>query len=69
MPLEGLNVVQINNFGLKNHDAALLRANTASSIEVTLTDLEALRVTRQPLPASKYGLESICGASCETSAL
>jgi hypothetical protein len=36
----------------------------AMSIEA----LEAMRTQRPAIPASKYGLEVICGASCETSA-
>ena len=33
-----------------------------------LDALEAMRVNRRIIPASKYGLETICGASCETGA-
>ena len=34
----------------------------------SLKNLEDKRVTRSFIKASKHGLESICGASCETGA-
>jgi hypothetical protein len=35
---------------------------------MTVEDLEALRTERSAIPASKHGLETICGASCDTGA-
>jgi hypothetical protein len=35
---------------------------------LTLQALESFRVARQVVPASKHGLEVLCGGSCETGA-
>lgn len=59
------------NFNLKNVVVDLFvtdRSTTAAPVDVSLDALEAMRVSRRIIPASKYGLERICGASCETGA-
>lgn len=60
------NVSTQSNFDLKR--IVVARATTARTKVVSLADLEAARVGRQSVPASKFGLEVICGASCETGA-
>jgi hypothetical protein len=35
---------------------------------LTLQALESFRVARRVVPASKHGLEVLCGGSCETGA-
>ena len=61
--------LQASNFDLKQTSVDLL-GSTRSSITVTRTvaELEAMRVERAVVPASKFGLETITGASCETGA-
>lgn len=41
---------------------------TIKQAVISLEALEAMRTQRSSIPASKYGLETICGASCETGA-
>lgn len=57
-----------SNFNLKNIAVDLVPAGPARRVQMTVSDLEAMRVGRRPVPASKHGLEAICGASCETGA-
>lgn len=58
-----------SNFGLKNVSVELVPAGDASERTfMSIQELEALRTERRPVPASKHGLETICGASCETGA-
>jgi hypothetical protein len=46
-----------------------IEAKTAiEKVANSLYDLELMRTQRSYIPASKYGLETICGASCETGA-
>jgi hypothetical protein len=60
---------QSSNFDLKNELVELLPAGDRRGRAVpTTAELEALRVDRSAVPASKHGLETICGASCETGA-
>lgn len=61
--------LQSNNFDLK-HDVVQLvpSAGVSRRASVTLTDLESMRTAATPVPASRFGLEVICGASCETGA-
>lgn len=60
---------QTSNFNLKNEVVDLVRTGHRSERTVmTIEDLEALRTERSAIPASKHGLETICGASCETGA-
>lgn len=57
------------NFGLKNVTVELVPTRSVSAqTDMSIQDLEAMRTGRQPLSASKHGLETICGASCETGA-
>jgi hypothetical protein len=58
-----------SNFNLKNLNIALVpSARSADRAVMSIRDLEALRVDQRSVPASKHGLETICGASCETGA-
>jgi hypothetical protein len=59
---------QSSNFELKNEPVELIRAPGSETASVPLGELEALRTKRPTLPASKYGLEVICGASCDVGA-
>jgi hypothetical protein len=65
---ETFAVIQ-NNFNLKNVVVELVPADRpASRAAMALEDLEAIRIGRRAVPASKHGLETVCGASCETGA-
>jgi len=58
-----------DGFALKNRQVELIRRPDASaSTGIALGDLEAMRIERSAVPASRYGLEAICGASCEIGA-
>lgn len=58
-----------SNFNLKNVLVELVPANPAvRRADISLAQLEAMRTGSRPVPASKHGLENICGASCETGA-
>jgi hypothetical protein len=58
-----------NNFALKHQPVQLIpESHSPSNVLLALRDLEALRVNGGVIPASKNGLEIICGASCETAA-
>jgi Flp pilus assembly protein CpaB len=62
-------VVQSTNFGLKKELVELIPAAApAGRVSMSLRSLEAMRTERATVPASKHGLEAICGASCETGA-
>lgn len=62
--------VKGSGFDLKNEHVELVRDSVRSErTSVAIDDLEAMRTERFAVPASKYGLEAICGASCETGAL
>ena len=59
----------INGFELKTVAVELLPSGSAPErATMALAELEAMRTRRQSLPASKHGLETICGASCEVGA-
>jgi len=61
--------VQSGGFALKNEQVALVRHGAPAERSFqTIGDLEAMRVERSAVPASKHGLEVICGASCDTGA-
>lgn len=62
--------VQSSNFALKTEVVELIAARPRTSVSpsITIGDLEALRVDSALVPASKHGLETICGGSCETGA-
>lgn len=58
-----------SNFDLKNVAVELIReARPAERAYLTVRELEALRTSTSAVTASKFGLETICGASCETGA-
>ncbi|WP_447007566.1 hypothetical protein ACRAKI_14315 [Saccharothrix isguenensis] len=40
----------------------------AERVVMSVRELESFRVAGLSVPASKHGLETICGASCETGA-
>jgi hypothetical protein len=60
--------VQNQNFNLKNVEVDLIPESTAQRADLSVEELEAMRVSRPAVPASKNGLEVICGASCEIGA-
>lgn len=58
-----------NNFNLKNENVNLNKAfSYVQFADFSVTELEAMRVKKDFVPASKHGIETICGASCETGA-
>jgi hypothetical protein len=64
-----LSIVQSNNFDLKNEFVELGPSAERHESRLPAIDaLEAMRVDRLALSASKHGLETICGASCDTGA-
>lgn len=58
-----------SGFALKNVQIDLIRRKNDGLEEMAAADLELLRVQKPAIPASKYGLEVICGPSCETGAI
>lgn len=57
------------NFNLKNEVVELIPAGVASRhATLDIATLEGFRTSQAIIPASKHGLEAICGASCETGA-
>ena len=59
---------QSSNFHLKNEVVDLVGDRRSEPMAMTVEDLETLRTERSAIPASKHGLETICGASCDTGA-
>jgi len=59
---------QDQNFNLKNVEVALIPKSRRAPADISVQELERLRVNRPAIPASKNGLEVICGASCEIGA-
>lgn len=58
-----------NLFDLKLSPVELIDETIAAEqVAMTIEELEAIRTAAHVLPASKYGLEVLCGASCETGA-
>ncbi|MDE8755261.1 hypothetical protein PZA22_12265 [Pectobacterium polaris] len=58
-----------NNFNLKNESVNLTHAfANVQFAELSIVELELMRSKKDSVPASKHGIESICGASCETGA-
>ena len=57
-----------NNYLLKNVAVDLRGTEASTTAELSLQELEAMRTQAAPVTASKHGLETICGASCETGA-
>jgi hypothetical protein len=59
-----------SGFALKDRHIELIRHGGRSEhTTMSVVDLEVLRTDRTAVPASKHGLEAICGASCETGAI
>jgi hypothetical protein len=56
-----------SGFALK-HQSVDLFGRQSRRASMTLADLEGMRTHRSSIPASRHGLETICGASCETGA-
>ena len=56
-----------SNYDLKRNEEALFEKKV-SSVTMSLNELELIRTSKEGITASKYGLESICGVSCETGA-
>jgi hypothetical protein len=61
--------IQSDNFNLKNELVSLIPSvGVAGTAELSVHQLEAFRTASAFVPASKHGLETITGASCETGA-
>jgi hypothetical protein len=66
---ETLQQALIDNHALKNEEVDLIVENRLSPIkDIPLEQLESIRTKGSPVPASKHGLEAICGSSCDTAA-
>lgn len=58
-----------SKFDLKEVEVRLISGRMPTQLaEISLVALEAIRATRRVMPASRHGLEVICGSSCETGA-
>ena len=69
MPPKTAPKVQTDLFNLKNLPVELVPiAPRSERAFLTVAQLEAMRTQRPAVPASKHGLEAICGASCEIGA-
>ncbi|MEA2897887.1 MAG: hypothetical protein QOJ84_3502 [Bradyrhizobium sp.] len=69
MQIKATAQAQRDLFNLKNVSVELVSTGVRPQYAfLTIGDLEAIRVGRRAIPASKHGLESICGASCEIGA-
>ena len=66
--IEQKPAVQNQNFNLKNEAVELIPEPRTERADISLEDLEAMRANRPAVPASKNGLEVICGGSCEIGA-
>ena len=66
MTMINTSTQQSSNFDLKTQYVDLHTRGVAKTLSVK--ELEALRAEASAVPASKHGLEVICGASCETGA-
>jgi hypothetical protein len=61
---------QNSAFGLKNEARELLpSARSSEQLIMGVRELEQFRTGTSTIPASKNGLETICGASCDTGAM
>jgi hypothetical protein len=52
----------------RKHQSVDLIGRRSQQVSMSLSDLEGMRSHRVSVPASRHGLETICGASCETGA-
>jgi hypothetical protein len=66
--IENKPAVQNQNFNLKNEAVELIPQPSAERADLSIEELEAMRANRPAVPASKNGLEVICGGSCEIGA-
>ena len=67
--IEQKPATQNHNFNLKNEAVELIpESRPAERAELSIEELEAMRASRPAVPASKNGLEVICGGSCEIGA-
>jgi len=66
--IERKPAVQNQNFNLKNEAVDLIPEPRAERADISMQELEAMRAERPAVPASKNGLEVICGGSCEIGA-
>ena len=67
--IEQSPATQNHNFNLKNVAVELIpEPRPIEHADLSIEALEAMRVGRPAVPASKHGLEVICGASCEIGA-
>ncbi|MFI8415977.1 hypothetical protein ACQKDS_05870 [Serratia sp. NPDC078593] len=58
-----------SNFNLKNETVDLMSHSAHGQYaDVSVNELESMRAERAFIPASRHGIETICGASCETGA-
>ncbi|EPV6728672.1 hypothetical protein ACV822_002476 [Klebsiella aerogenes] len=58
-----------NNFNLKNEAVNLIVHGVHHQYaDLSVNELESMRANRAFIPASRHGIETICGASCETGA-
>jgi hypothetical protein len=58
-----------SGFAIKEQHVNLIGGEEHSFNTVEFDQLEASRVQGSNVPASKHGLEVLCGASCETGAI
>lgn len=65
-----ISIIIHSNFDLKKLaiDDLVRSSRAPEHIIMTIEELEYMRTNILRVPASKYGLEVICGASCETGA-
>lgn len=68
MQIEGLKESSVSLFRLKDVEVNLVPSAKQTLSSISLSDLEEIRTNRIAVPASKHGLEAICGASCDTGA-
>jgi hypothetical protein len=66
--IENKPAVQNHNFDLKNKAVELIPEPGSERADLSVEELEAMRANRPAVPASKNGLEVICGGSCEIGA-
>lgn len=66
--IENKPAVQNQNFNLKNEAVELIPTPSTERADLSIEELEAMRANRPAVPASKNGLEVICGGSCEIGA-
>ncbi|GBQ24696.1 hypothetical protein AA12717_1860 [Gluconacetobacter sacchari DSM 12717] len=56
-----------SNYGMKSVE--IERSNARVVVSVSARDLDTARMNTAPIPASKFGLEVLCGASCAVGAM